>query len=357
MSLTYEDLQIPDGRSEVIRDALDSVLAATGSGPLSTAISDTFYGLNHRKQPNAIPINRDDYGLTFFTRPRLNLTSNNLRQIRQFTPMLSTNSLSLPRAIRAMLDTDCRIHGHTSPVVDEYQAFIPILTNQLISMSGWPDVIAPVFTSKPGVYKESYSHVDGITNNYESYSLRATFRNLQGDPITALFLTWVHYSSLVFQGLIVPYPDMIIENEIDYQTRIYRLVLDPSRRFIQKIAATAASFPVDVPIAASFNFETDTPLNQANAQISVNFQTTGAMYQDPILIDEFNKTVIMHNSDMGGTDADRQQNYVLLQPDLYNVFNHRGYPRIHPDTWELQWWIRREEYDEIVLDDNETTIG
>lgn len=364
MELRYDDLLIPDGRSDQIRQALDDVYSKTAVGNLSTAISDTFYGLNHRKQPNSIPVNKDDHGLTFFTRPRLNMTRDNLRQERTFVPMLTSNATSIPRAIRALLDTDSRLEGHGSPLVDPHQAFIPILTNQLITLSGWPDVVAPTYTSKPGVYKEAFSHVDGVTKNYEVFSLQANFRNIQGDPITALFLTWVHYASLVYQGIMVPYPDMIVENEIDYQTRIYRLVLDPSRRFVQKIGACGAAYPYSVPLGTAFNIDAEQPYSRANEQISISFQAIGAQYQDDILIDEFNKTVIMHNSDMGGErDEDRVRNGLKkIEPELYNTFNHMGYPRINPNTYELEWWMWKNEYDEMLgsgaaPDDDDYFIG
>jgi hypothetical protein len=366
MALKYEDLLIPDGQSETIKKALDDIYSKTAVGNLSTAISDTFHGLNHRKQPNSIPINKDDHGLTFFTRPRMNMTRDNLRQVRQFVPMLTNNAVSIPRAIRALLDTDSQKEEHGSPLVDPFQAFIPILTNQLITISGWPDVVAPTYTSKPGVYKEAYSHVDGVVQNYENYSFQANFRNIQGDPITALFLTWVLYSSLVFQGIVVPYPDMIIENEIDYQTRIYRLVLDPSRRFVQKIGACGAAYPFSVPLGTAFNIDAEQPYSRANEQISISFQVLGAMYQDDILIEEFNKTVILHNSKMAGeNDADRQSGndpLVKIEPALYNTFNHMGYPRINPDTYELEWWIWKREYDEMLSsgaapDDDDFFIG
>lgn len=349
-TLKYSDLLTPDGTSSVVKNALDDVFANTAVGTLSTSISDTFFGINHRQQPNSVPINRDYHGLTFFTRPRMNMTLENLRQFRPFAPLLTTQAASIPRAIRSMLDTDAPLANppHTSPLMDDLQAFIPILTNQLITISGFPDVVAPTFTSKPGVYKEAFSMVDGVTLNYETYDVTANFRNIAGDPITALFLTWVHYASLVFQGILVPYPDMILENEIDYQTRIYRLILDPSRRFVQKIAACGAAFPFTVPIGAAFNVDTDAPINRANDQISVTFRCTGAIYQDDILIDEFNRTVIGKNSNMGGSDTDRQNNLTKLQPAVYNLFNHFGYPRINTTSYELEWWIPTDQYNEML---------
>jgi len=351
MSLQYKDLLSGDPSNQKIKDTLDGIFSNSAIGSIASAVSDTLIGINHRQQPNSVQINRDYFGLTFFTRPRMNMSFENLRQAREFSSLLTTVDASLPRAIRAVLDTECNNTAqhskeHSCSLVDNYQAFIPILTNQLISMSGWPDIDVPTFSSKPGAYKEEFGHVDGITRIYSSYDITANFRNLSGDPITTLFLIWVHYMSLVFQGILVPYADSLIQNEIDYTTRIYRLVLDPSRRFIQKIAMSGGGFPVNVPIGNAFNFESDTPINRSNDQISIRFRTYGAYYNDPIIIDQFNRTVQERNSNM--KDSDRSKRLVKLNSNALSLFNHQGYPRIDPDTWELEWWVPKDRYEALL---------
>ena len=144
-----------------VEDNLDKILQSSPIGQISSAIGDSFYGLNHRQQPGAISINKDYFGLTFFTRPRLNLTTPNLRTIRQLTPLLTNEPASIQRIIRCLLDPELAKSGIVSPFVDAQQAFIPILTNNLLSINGWPDVIAPTHTSQEGVYKEAFSLVDG----------------------------------------------------------------------------------------------------------------------------------------------------------------------------------------------------
>jgi hypothetical protein len=321
---------------------IDKVFQASPVGALSTAIGDSFYGLNHRQQPGAISINKDYYGLTFFTRPRLNLSTENIRVARLLTPLLTNEPASIQRIIRCLLDHDLAKKGITSPFVDEQQAFIPILTNHLLSMNGFQDVVAPTMTAPEGMYKESWSMVDGLTQNYSTYDITANFRNIPGDPITLMFYTWITYASLVYQGVLVPYPDMIINNEIDYNTRIYRLVLDPTKTKVQKIGATGASFPVNAPLGASFNFEADRPLNSSNDQISITFQSSGAIYQDDILIDEFNRTTQIFND--GLKDGKRERAYTKVPMDALSIFNNRGYPRINPNTYDLEWWVSNEEY-------------
>lgn len=331
-------------QNKKLDDALDNVYKLSPSGGMSTAIGDSFFGINHRQQPGAIPINKDMHGLTFFTRPDLNLTTENIRNARLLTPLLTTVANSLPRIIRSTLDpnltrADANI---TSPFVDDRQAFIPMLTNNLLSMSGWPDIDAPTYTAKEGVYKETFGFIDGIVRNFSSFDITANFRNLSGDPINNLFYYWINYADLVHIGEIVPYTLNLINNTIDYNTRIYRIILDPTKTYVQAIAACGASFPTSCPMGAKFNFEADRPLNQSNDQISITFKCFGAIYQDPILIYEFNRVGQLFNPGM--KDSTRSKYFVKIPMDALGIFRNRGYPRINTDTYELEWWVDAEEY-------------
>jgi hypothetical protein len=334
--------------------AVESVLLNTPTGSRGTnALKNTYFGINHRQTPNALQINKDHYGLTFFTRPNLNLSLGNLRSVRLFNPLTTTNPETIQRIIRCYLsprenqgDTGAGTAAVTTPYVDPLQAFIPLLTNALKSTSGWPDITVPYNTSHEGLYKEQYSIVDGVTDIYSAYDITANFRNIQGDPITAMFFYWAHYMSNVFQGNMVPYPDMVVENELDYQTRIYRVVLDASRTYVQKIAACGAAFPTADPMGGSFNYDSEKPYNDTNQDISIPFHCVGAIYQDPILLYTFNKTVVDFNHSMA--DSVRAQLNTQIPMAALQLFNNRGYPRINPDTWELEWWIDNATYQALL---------
>jgi hypothetical protein len=336
------------------QEAVNTILLGTPMGARGvSALANTYFGINHRQTPTALPINKDHYGLTFFTRPNLNLSLGNLRSVRLFNPLTTTNPNTIQRIIRCYLsphenqgDVSTGSSAITSPFVDSNQAFIPLLTNTLKSMSNWPDVTVPYNTSHEGLYKEQYSMVDGVTDIYSAYDITANFRNIQGDPITALFFYWAHYMSQVFQGNMVPYPEMVVENEIDYQTRIYRLVLDPSRTYVQKIAACGAAFPYANPMGGSFTFDSEKPYNETNQDISIPFHCVGAIYQDPILLYTFNSTVVAFNHSM--SDANRAANNTQIPMAALQLFNNRGYPRINPDTWELEWWIDNQTYRQMI---------
>ena len=323
---------------------VDQLQLLSQISPSSTAIGSSFYGINHRQTPPAIPINRDYYGLAFFTRPMMNMSSANLQTHRLFTPLLSADQNSLPRVIRCLLDYTQAKNGITSPFVDPQQAFIAPLSNFLLSLNGWPDISVQEFQSHEGLYKEVFGFVDGnIAEAVRSYELTATFRNIPGDPITSFFFYWCQYMAAVFEGTLVPYPQMIFQNEIDYNTRIYRLVLDSSKTKVQKIAATGASYPLNSPTGAAFNFDSQQgPLNSSNDQITINFRCFGATYLDDILIDEFNRTVVMFNSNMD--DSVRTSKYVKVAMALLPIFNNMGYARIDPNTYELEWWVDKQAY-------------
>lgn len=313
------------------------------------------YGINHRQTPLAIPQNKDHYGLTFFTRPQLNLRSPNLRQNRLFTKLLTTEPLSYYRMIRNTLDPRLDsaygtgvsgIERIECPLVDPEQAFIPILTNSLINISGWPDVKVDTFTSKAGPYKEEWSIVDGLAVDYSAYDLTATFRNSKGDPISLMMYIWEHYMSNVFEGVLSPYPDFLINNEIDYMTRIYRLVLDATKRYVVRIAATGASFPYAVPYASIFDFDATKPYHDGNNEIQVPFKSNGAIYDDDILIRSFNQVVgYFHKGMKTKSVLDEPGPSVIKIPFEYlNIFNNRGYPRINPRTRELEWYVNADYY-------------
>ena len=76
-------------------------------------------------------------------------------------------------------------------------------------------------------------------------------------------------------------------------TRIYRLVLDETRTQVRKIAATGVSIPKSVPLGSQFDFSAETPFNEQNKELTVQFESIGFQYNDPILIKEFNENSIV----------------------------------------------------------------
>lgn len=358
--------------SKEYEGSVDSVSLKSGVGTIDSAISNTFRGTNYYNNGSAAPLNNEQQGMVFFTRPLMNLSYDNIIQDRSMTLMLSNEEYSIPRAIRAILDPvgangyrmlnkegPGYLHPpHGSGLVDNKSAFINLLSNNLISLTGWPDPYVDTYTTKGGMYKEEFSMVDGVSKIFNSYDLSANFRNIQGDPISYLFHVWTQYSSLVHEGVLDPRPEFILENEIDYNTRCYRLILDPSRRFVLKIGATGAGFPTTNSLGAHFNFNNERPFNRENDQLAITFKSMGAMYYDPILIYEFNRVVTMFNPSMDGLTEKSQKRssaLVYIQPKIKPLFNNMSvYPRINPSTMELEWWISKADYEGVMKVSNLT---
>jgi hypothetical protein len=362
--------------------SLDDYFQTTPVGSINKAIGNNMFGLNHQQVQNMVSSNWDLYGLTFFTRPQLNLQSDNIRNVRQLYPLLNMADESIQKFVRLTLDprlqwgydpqsVQSAINNSSaaaflnkafqgsgilsSAVVDRHMSFIPILTNNINSISGWPDMVAPTYTSERGLYGQAYSQVDGSVKFFETFDLDVTFRNSRGDPIIYMFYIWLWYMSLVFEGYMVPYPDFIAENELDYCTRIYRIVLDPTRTFVKKIAATGAAFPLSLPLGSFFDYTNEKPYNDQNKDITIRFRANGVTYMDDILIYEFNKTVgifqptVLQILANGGSASPQGYtatvgNLVKIDKNILPYFNNRGYPYIDPNTYELQWWVDAGEF-------------
>lgn len=334
----------------IIKQTLDDFFASMPTGSLERAIGTNLRGIDQLQAPGAVPVNKDMPGFTFFTRPQLNMQIDNLRNLRQFSSLITSQELSMQAYIRCMLDPRLiegvsykglngkmiEMQRLNCPFVDNFNAFIPPLTNNFISISGWPSISAPVNNSAPGLYNEVQTMYDGRVLNSEAFDLTVNFRNTRGDVILYMFYVWALYGSTVFEGKLVPYPDFISENELDYNTRIYRVVTDYTKTRVTKIACTVASVPVGVPVGDAFDVPGDKPYVEANREISMRFACNGVRYFDDIVPYEFNKTVVIFNQMMA--DGYRESYMTKVPMKSMALFKGLCYPRINLDTAELEWW-------------------
>lgn len=349
MSGNYQPELIIDENRQAYQRSLSDIYRRAGRSDVDQTISNSFYGFNMSGRNSGIALNTENHGYTFFTRPLMNMSYNNLIVDRVLSNLVNERTNSLARMIRTTFDPLLEANEKvTVSGVDQLNAFIPLLSNNLISLSGFQDFTLNTNMQQPGLYREVYGYTDDIPYNYSSYDITANFRNLEGDPISFMMLMWGWYQGLVYEGRIWPHPELIATNEIDYQTRIYRLVMDSTRKFVTRIGATGVSWPIVAPIGNIFNFEGDgsqSPFTTANDQISINFRTLGFTYYDNILIYEFNKVVTNFNKHM--EDGIRTSIYYKLRDSEKPLFEHRTYPRINPLTLELEWWVSKQLYHEI----------
>jgi len=326
------------------KDEIDNVARESGHGSVSSSLANNYYGFNKFSNRAAfLPINRDVMGYTFWSRPILNLSYDNLLRKEKLLALATNNPDTIPGAIRSMFDATGTVTRKSySRLFDNSQAFVPILGNTLESLTGFPDIVVDMFTAAPGARKETWQMVDGQSEFHEAYQLQASFGNVSGDPITMILDLLQTYSSAVYLGEMVPYWDAIVNNYIDYTMRPYRIVLDQTCRFVTKIGAPYAAICNTNPIGAAFDYSStkEAPFIKANNQISCQWSCVGFRYNTMSLILDFNSLVEMFNPQM--KDQNRSRFYRKLSPIEYQRYNFVGYPHINVNTNEFEWWVAKD---------------
>lgn len=340
----------PPVTAQKLERELDIVSRDSIHNEMSSLQTNIFRGFNTLGYQAPVPINKEQYGYTFFTRPRMNLNDENLLYNRKLAQLITKTSNTMGSAIRAYLDFPGHKGGEfRSDVVDKQNTFIPLLGNTIESLSGFPDPVIDTYTAPPGLRKETWMMYDGVIEIRNEYPLTATFRNISRDPVSFLFDMWLQYGSGVRLGSFEPRYTSMFFHELDYQTRVWRIVLNEHRTHVAKIAACSAAIPVNISLGKAFDFNNNAPFNQGNSSVNVQFLAVGATYNDPILFKEFNETVIMGNSNM--RDGVRDRFYKKLPHGLTPVFNYKAYPRINIDTLEFEWWVDYETYFSVLPED------
>jgi hypothetical protein len=327
----------------------------SSGGSMNSPLSRSLQGFNITKTPEmGIPKSNKMQGLVFMTRPQLNMNTHNLMTQAYYHPLLSIRESSLHRYVRCTLDPylavgfDGNGSGYpktpiASPLVDKYQAFIPLATNSLELMTGWPEIVVPTKTTEPGAYGFTYTQVDGVVAINGTYDLTLTFSSRQADPLLRLFSYWSRYSTDVFSGALLPYRCMIRRNEIDYNTGIYRILLDKNGKKLTDIAYVAKGTIATDPTGKIFDFDKNKVYIDNGETFQIVVKAEGIYYNEPFIIDNFNEVVRIFNNAM--EDGLREQYMRLLVDSEKVTMNYAAYPRINVDTHEFEWWVWKSDYD------------
>lgn len=337
----------------IVAYSLDDFYQTSGLGSHERAIGDYHFGIDYDQIRPAIPTSKYQQGYTFFVRPQLNLQDDNILNLRRFHGLRNRNAKSVQRYVRTMLDPRL-MYGYGNgiyrknklncPIVDPQLAFIPCLTNNITSVSGWPQGVLETFTSKPGLYGEVYVQVDSSGRQYGTFDIDINFKTMLGDTILLLFHVWHHYMAAVFEGILYPYPDFLIENTIDYQTRIFRIELDQTKTHVLSMQSTGPAIPLVDPVGALADFDINKPLVDQSKDITMRFRcTVFETLPDDILIDEFNRIIQIFNPSM--KEGQRNKHMAKIEHHDRPLFRNRAYPRINPDTYEMEWWVWGDYYD------------
>lgn len=349
----------------IVDKTLDGLFSGSAVGSLDKALSNNIRGFNVLQTRNALTPNQDHQGYLFVTRPQLNMQKDNLRNFAPLYGLLNDDPDCAGLAIRMLLDPRIgagyrysvgpkSAHKFIPPMasnhVDNMNAFFPFVTNNVITSTGWGDKTLPLTSTDPGLYRQTYAHVDGISRNYGEWDLTINLQNMTGDFSVACFSALIDYASAIKEELMSPYPDYLFNNRVDFHLRGYRVIVDKSKQVVTKIMAPAAMICNSAPYGMFGDFDRNTPFSEQTKELNFRFRCMAQINNDPRLIYSFNGTVRCFNPSMA--DNMRPQYMVQVPFRMLQRFQSRVYPRINPENLKLEWWTYRNLYNQVIEENN-----
>lgn len=322
----------------------DIAIQMSGGGMPDSSFAQEMYALNRFNKTFVGP-NRELQGWTFITRPHLNLSAENISRLGKFQHLLYAERNSIPYAVRMWMDPVLqKAYGTSpdrmSPLVDYYSPFFTPLCNRLISCNGWPDLNVGTETSEGGFFSENQTVAIGGDRMARGYDFTLSWKELQGGIIASIIDTWCLYMTYIGDGTLHQRVKHIEGNVMGYTVSIYRFLTDHTGRRVTRYAKATGCFPKVAPTGTPFNVNQNEWVVTAGNEVSVNFQVHKVDYNDPRILQEFNKLVSRYLDsspvEWNGSVAVYKEGIFEMGNKLSN--NFEGHP----------WITQRNERTELV---------
>ena len=359
---------------------LSESFKSAGLGPTTATVSNFLSRLD-RHGTALLPANTLNYGYTFITRPRLNMTEGNLRQHPVLATLLNNNPNSVGFMIRMLLDT--RMHrgkairyGNTgtglqmnsggrldteayflsdlasrSSLLDNHNPFFTPLCNGLKGISGWPDFNLVEETTEGDFHSGDFTFIKGSDMNNKTQELSLEFKDVQGSVLLAIFYYWCLYMALQAKGVVMAYGDDIYLQRLNYTVSIYRFVTDPSRKHIVWWAKATGCFPKSVPVGALFNVNQGDVTISSATNFSIPFVANDIKYNDPDILLDFNYLMEKYAPGINEVYNEATKSWVdtgtytslptnAITDTISSSYNFMGLPYIsglHTGNYEMAW--------------------
>lgn len=324
---------------------LGDLTDGTVYGNLGKAYSNALFSMNRHENNDNRQAPNDHQGFTFFVRPMMNFSRNNLKNDRLLYSLLTTKTETVESHVRMMFDRLLYFNENMNhPFTDNLSFYIPILSNNLESLSGFPDVAVDSYVSPSGSRKQQYNLLDGTDEINESIDVNAVFRNTYEDAVVKFISPWIRYMVKVKEGILSPYSGFIGRRMVDYHSRIFRLVMTEDKRFVKRICATGPIYPDVNEVGKYFNVSAGRIYNDEIKTHSIKFKCMGVEYDDPILLKEFNMTAGAFNPmirKINNGDTPESVGLIKLSPIGEVGIKNRGWCRINLKTKELEWYVEK----------------
>lgn len=348
---------------------LNESFRSTGIGPQGNIMQNFLSRLDRHGNTYA-PTNSMNYGYTFITRPRFNMTSGNLQQ-NPITALLNCNygDESVARnnvafMIRMLLDTKlsrgCNLFNSNktkeenelaraaaaSGLLDVNNPFFTPLCNGLRGISGWPDFNLETATMGEDFHSGDFTFVKGADMLVRTTELSLEFADVQGSIILSCMFYWCLMMALQAKGIVMAYPDDIYEQRLNYTVSIYRFITDNTRRNILWWSKATGCFPKSAPIGQLFNVNQGEVTISSAKQFSIPFTANVIEYNNPSILYDFRR--LMRNYVI---DFDDVNTWPLVPDNPINGtqlpnWNYVGLPDIieGKTSLELVWKTNKDMY-------------
>ena len=236
-------------------------------------------------------VNRMYRGMTFITRPKLNLSTRSLKQDDTMQMLNNANPYSFQMAIRSWLDTkfskDQDALTRNCPYFNKFSAFNIPLMNSLTAISGWPDTVIESYTTRGGYFSEDQTIAVGSTDGRQTTNLTLTCRDYQGGFVMAMLFYYLRSLYLQSSGISTVYPEDIDAYRLNYTFSIYRFLLDPYRKSIPYWAKATGCWFSGLPTGDLFNFSIDDEYIPTSREFSFPVVANRVEYMNPQILTDF----------------------------------------------------------------------
>jgi len=350
-----------DLMKEAVKKIGEFSFRSSGSGGLNNQFQNFFTGIDKFKR-NMLSPNSEHSGMTFITRPKLNLTSSALRQSSKMLALDTQDVSDVQFMIRCLLDTrfarkELLSKAGQSPLLDMRNPFNIPLCNALVGVSGWPDIVLETNTTEGGFHSEDQTVPIGSDNLNKTYDLTLTFEDIQGGVIASIFDFWLESMRCLVKGIMIPYKEDIDENRLCFTVSIYRFVLDPTLKYVVKYAKATGCYPISLPTGGFFNVNENEVTKADCAKFSIPFKVNKIEYNKPEVLRDFN-TLVERYSPREATEDTMEASISLLNATniipIAPQWNWIGVPYIYTSEKErgiqLQYRQLRTEEERDIED-------
>lgn len=358
---TVNDFTNYSGETLKNRQEIYDIALTEGTSPGYTSpLINSLRGLRILgKGPAMMPMADNTIGLSFVTRPQLNLTDENIMRSEKLISLFGAGPYSIASYVRGMLDEEWANSNYVY-LLNNRLPFITCLTEYLKVSTGFNDLQIKIDTSEPGLREQVYQRVNSKLEENGSYTLSQTYYNPKPSVIQALFQVWEDYISEVVSGdrEVSPRDKYLVRNKIDYDCRIYHLIMNADGIHIEHIFASVQSIPVTYPAGSISTIDNsqNTLRGEGQDDFSVQFASVGQRQDEWGLMKAFNESVYKYNPNL---EPDKRNNhYREISPKEYSKYNYGAYPLIlaksgyvdndnvgaMPRTGaRLTWWVPLEK--------------